>query len=62
MAAMVWMRLPRTWPVSTAPLEIAMVRKRATMPSVMSVDTEMAVPVALPVRVSIRTPGTMYAR
>ena len=39
-----------------------MVRNRATMPSVMSVDTEMAVPVALPVRVSIRTPGTMYAR
>ena len=37
-------RLPSTWPVSTAAREMAIVRKRATMPSVMSMATEMAVP------------------
>ena len=39
-------RCRRTWPDSTAAREMAMVRNRATMPSVMSVATEMAVPCA----------------
>ena len=37
------MRLPRTWPVSTDTRVIAIVRKRAMMPSVMSVLTLIAV-------------------
>jgi hypothetical protein len=38
------MIVPRTCPVSIEARLIAMVRKRAMMPSVMSVATEMAVP------------------
>ena len=41
---MVWIRLPRTWPVSTEAREMAMVRKRAMMPSFMSMQTDIAVP------------------
>ncbi len=50
--------LPTTCPVSTDPRWIAIVRKRATMPSVMSLDTETAVPTVVPPMVISRMPGT----
>ncbi len=49
--------LPTTWPIRTEPREMSMVRKRATMPSVMSMATEIAVPVAPPATVISRIPG-----
>lgn len=41
----VWIRLPTTCPVSSEARAIAIVRNRATMPSVMSVQTDTAVAV-----------------
>ena len=55
--SMVWIMLPRTWPVSTEGRKIAMVRNRAMMPSVMSMATEIAVPWAAPATVIRRMPG-----
>ncbi len=57
MPARAWMRLARTWPVSTAERAIAMVRKRSTMPPVMSMATTIAVPWTAAARVISRTPG-----
>ena len=57
-ASIVWMTLPTTWPVRTAPRAMAIVRKRAMMPSVMSMATEIAVPCAPPATVMSRIPGT----
>jgi hypothetical protein len=51
------MTLPTTWPVSTDPRAIDIVRKRAMMPSVMSIETEIAVPWAAPAAVIRRIPG-----
>ena len=53
--------LPTTWPTSTEPRWIAMVRKRAMMPSVMSLDTETAVPTTVLPMVMSSRPGTTYA-
>ncbi len=53
-----WMTLPTTWPVRTEAREIRMVRKRAMMPSVMSVATMTAVPVAAVATAMSRMPGT----
>ena len=50
--------LPTTCPVSTEAREIAMVRNRAMMPSVMSMATEIAVPWAAAATVIRRMPGT----
>ena len=50
--------LPPTWPVSTAAREMAIVRNRATMPSVMSMATQMAVPWATAAMAMSRMPGT----
>src|SRR4029077_11504644 len=41
--SMLWIKLPRTWPVSTEERAMAMVRNRAMMPSVMSMATDIAV-------------------
>ena len=41
---------------------MSIVRKRATMPSVMSFDTETAGPVTPAASVSSSTPGTTYWR
>ena len=49
--------LPRTWPVSTEEREMAMVRNRAMMPSVMSMATEIAVACAAAATVSRMMPG-----
>ena len=57
-----WMVLPSTCPASTAAREIAIVRNRAVMPSVMSIATVVAVPPALPAIVISRMPGMTYAR
>ncbi len=54
----VWIRLPITWPVSTAPRAIAIVRNRSMMPSVMSIATDSAVPSAAEATAMIRMPGT----
>ena len=54
--------LPTTCPASTEPRAIAIVRKRAMIPAVMSIATEIAVPVAAPTTVSSRIPGMRYAR
>src|SRR5262245_13414421 len=43
MAMIVWITLARTWPVSTDAREIAIVRKRFTMPAVISRLTLSAV-------------------
>ena len=51
-------RLATTWPVSTAPLRIGMVRKRSMMPVVMSRDTEIAVDDAPNPAHSRMMPGT----
>ena len=40
---MVWITLPSTCPVSSETRAMAMVRNRATMPSVMSMQTDTAV-------------------
>ena len=50
--------LPTTCPMSTEPRWIAIVRKRAMMPSVMSVETETAVPIMVAPMVISRMPGT----
>jgi len=60
--SIVWIMLPRTWPVSTEGRKIAMVRKRATIPSVMSMATEIAVPVPPAATAISRIPGTTYSR
>ena len=51
--------LPTTCPMSTEPRWIAIVRKRAMMPSVMSLETDTAVPTTVPPMVISRMPGTM---
>ena len=43
-ASIVWMTLPMTWPVRTDARAMAIVRKRAMIPSVMSIAIEIAVP------------------
>ena len=55
------MTLPITCPPSTDDRAIAIVRKRAMIPAVMSMDTEIAVPVPTPATVMSRIPGTTYA-
>jgi hypothetical protein len=60
--SIVWIMLPRTWPGSTEGRKIAMVRNRATMPSVMSMATEIAVPVAPAATAIRRIPGVTYSR
>ena len=57
-ASTIWITLPITCPVRTDTRAMAMVRNRATMPSVMSVATDTAVPVAAVPMVIISTPGT----
>ena len=59
---MVWVMLPRTCPVSTEGRKMAMVRNRAMMPSVMSMATEIAVPVAPRATPISRIPGTTKSR
>ena len=54
----VWIMLPMTWPVSTETRAMAMVRNRAMMPSVMSIDTPTEVPMAPEATVISRMPGT----
>ena len=61
-ASTAWTMLPSTWPVSTEAREMDMVRKRATMPPVMSMATEMAVPWTTAAIVITRIPGTTYCR
>ena len=56
-ANIVWMTLPTTCPASTEARATAIVRKRAMIPAVMSIATEIAVPVAAPATVMIRIPG-----
>ena len=56
-ASIVWITLPMTWPVRTETRAMAIVRKRAMMPSVMSIATEIAVPWAAPATVISRMPG-----
>lgn len=53
-----WMTLAKTWPVRIEPRETDIVRKRLTMPSVMSVQTEMAVVIAPDVTAIRMMPGT----
>ena len=53
----VWIMAPTTWPVSTDTRAMAMVRKRAMMPSVMSMATEIAVPWATPAIAIRMIPG-----
>ena len=50
-----------TCPASTDERAIAIVRKRAMIPSVMSIAIEIAVPVPAPATVISRIPGTTYA-
>ena len=57
-----WMMLPQTCPASTAPREIDIERKRATIPSCMSIETPMAVPPISPAIVTSRMPGTTNSR
>jgi hypothetical protein len=57
MPIIAWMVLPSTWPASTAAREIAMVRNRAVMPSVMSIATVVAAPPAVPAIVINTMPG-----
>ena len=57
-AIIVWMTLPMTWPARTDVRAIDIVRKRAMIPSVISMATEMAVPWAAPATVIRRIPGT----
>ena len=60
-AMIAWTVLPITCPASTAAREIAMVRNRAVMPSVMSIETVVEVPPAVPAMVISRMPGMTYA-
>src|SRR5215468_7272965 len=53
----VWISVPITCPVSTDALLIDMVRKRAMIPCVMSMATDIAVPRIAPVIVMIRMVG-----
>ena len=55
--AAVWVMALTTWPVRMEGRKIAMVRKRAMMPSVMSMATEIAVPWATPATAMRRIPG-----
>lgn len=57
-AITVWIRLPMTWPASTAGRKIAMVRNRVMIPSFMSVVTPIAVFWPMPATVISRMPGT----
>ncbi len=50
--------LPTTWPVRTEPRWMGMVRKRAMMPSLMSLETETAVPIVVDPMVMRSRPGT----
>ena len=59
MLAIVWIMLPTTWPVSTDVREIAIVRKRLMIPSVMSEHTATAVAVEPEVAAIRRMPGAM---
>lgn len=59
MATIVWITLPSTCPVRTETRAMCIVRKRATMPSVMSWATEMAVLWAAPATASSRIAGVM---
>jgi hypothetical protein len=54
---MVRMKLPRTWPVSTEARVMAMVRNRAMMPSLMSVQMPTAVDAAPAPAVIKKMPG-----
>src|SRR5664279_2041101 len=56
--SIVWIMAPTTCPVSMEAREIAMVRKRATMPSAMSVHTATAVGIDPEPTVITRIPGT----
>ena len=60
MPNIVWITLPTTCPVRTAAREMAMVRNRAMMPSVMSIAIAIAVPCAPPATAINRMPGTTY--
>ena len=51
------MRLPATWPLSTAVRVTAIVRNRVMMPSVMSVTTLSAVNSAAEAAVITKMPG-----
>ena len=51
------MTLPTTCPARTDARAMDIVRKRAMMPSVMSIATEIAVPWAAPATVISRIPG-----
>ena len=53
------MSAPNTCPASTDGRQIAIVLKRAMMPSVMSIATEIAVIWAAPTTVNSRIPGAM---
>ena len=58
MLTIVWIMLPATCPVSSEPRKIAIVRKRATIPSVMSTQTDTAVDMDAVAAVSTTMPGT----
>ena len=60
-ATSVWISAPTTWPVSTDTRAIAIVRKRAMMPSVMSIATAIATPWAMPATANSRMPGVTYS-
>ena len=55
--SIVWIMAPRTWPVSTETRAMAIVRKRAMIPSVMSMATAIAVPWATAATAASRMPG-----
>lgn len=54
-----WSTLPTTCPTSTELRWMAIVRKRAMMPSVMSLETDTAVPTTVEPMVSSSSPGRM---
>ena len=56
-AASVWIRLPTTCPASTETRAMAIVRKRAMIPSVMSMATAIAAPWAAPADGEQEDPG-----
>ena len=56
-ASSVWIMFAITWPASTEPRQTAIVLKRATMPSVMSMATPIAVSCAPPTTVKSSMPG-----
>jgi len=56
--SIVWIVLPSTCPVSTEARAIPIVRKRAMMPSVMSIATAIAVACATPDTAISTIPGT----